>query len=586
MEPEEKYFDPFIKPLLDQPGSTYRYTSLSGAHPARYWDTWKTVMDDPNLLPPSALAPQDPRRRQFDPSVLVIGNLARKYQDTSRRGNSVHYSIMILQQMALAALRGDMVHRDGLVRMLWWAPESEAYLAFPNTEVFRHNLNATLSMGVTMNMVFGIKPPAESGGVYHQSARKRSLAMNTMLASRIERSMLDKGMQRPESRDFLIPIEDGIPSAEPAKDSSTWDADGAAKPRRAGKAKASAGEEAEQADEQANERPTGQRKHPSNLAMTQRVLEGRELEIVNPLIPTISTVHELRAEVADARARVTTIIDFGLTGKSGLRYLPATEVGLLQSLSYPQCGALAGSFAPTKARVSCIAIASDMTLRIVKLEASYKMLADSGEDKASLDVLRDEIVGLGDEFESWLATQSRLKDQGGNIVDSQIAFFSSPPLLALDAREYEPLKAESHEFWPRNDLMLVDMVPKVRDLSVPDLATAGDSVKVAQMLLKALMEARAQTLPFTFERVAPNAAQDLIPQVPAITDPRQGGRLNPNNVRTRMISESMIEGLVKAWAEWPFKPSTLELELAAENFGSASEPAEGSKDAESVFSEQ
>ncbi|KAK4549211.1 hypothetical protein LTR36_007669 [Oleoguttula mirabilis] len=583
MEPEAKYYDPFIKPLLDVPGSTYRHTPLSGAHPLRYWDTWKTVMDDPALLPPSALAPEDPKRKQFDPSVLLIGNLARRYQDVHRRPNSVHYSAMILQQMAWSALKGDMVHRDGLVRMLWWAPESEVYLALPTTESSRQRSNAALSMAVSMNQVIGVKAPTEAGGRYHQSARRRPPVMAAMLASRIEHSMHEKGMQRPGNRELLIPVGHDKPPGEQADDVSNQSAPVS---KNGNEREEEASEKVQEAGEQVDEHLLARSKPTSNLALMQGILKGQEFDIVNPLTPTISTIGELRAELDDARARLTSFQLERLTSRIGSSKMSPTETALLRTLHFPQCGPIAESFVLTRSRLSAIAIASDMSLRIVKLEASYKLLEDRGEDVASLDTLRNDIIGLGDEFETWASTQGKLGENSAMAVDSQVAFFSSPPLLALEAREYEPLKADISEFWPRDDLMLLDMMPKARDLSVPGLATAGDGVKVAQMLLKGLMQVRAQSLPYALERVALNAAQDLIPQVPAITDPRQGGRLNPKYIRTRMVSESMIEGLVQAWAEWPFKPSTLELELAAENLASAEEPAESSKDPESVFTDE
>ena len=135
-------------------------------------------------------------------------------------------------------------------------------------------------------------------------------------------------------------------------------------------------------------------------------------------------------------------------------------------------------------------------------------------------------------------------------------------------------------------MMLVDMLPKTRDFSVPDLATATQSIKTAQMLLRILFESRAQTLPHGLERVAPNAGKDLIPQVPAITDPRRGGRLNAERVRVKMLSDEMVEGLVKAWTEWPFKPSSIEMELALESMGESGGEEEGAEGKEEVEKEK
>lgn len=601
MEPETMYYEPFIKPLLDAPGSTYRHTELSGAHPNRNWDSWKTIFEDPKFLPPCTLAPDDPKRRQFDPSVLVIGNLARRYR-THRRAISVHASLMYIQQMALSALDGELAHKNGIVRMLWWAPESETYLAFPPSETSRQKLNISLSMGSVMHMVFGVNHP----DTLHQYGANRSLSMNLALASRVEHSMHERGMQRPEHREFLTQAGVNPLPSEPGSDVSKRDVDSAAEPIRVAAQAARAYRKRMQGQDSAAESKSAQKGRgkppeeefadevlPSSryLGPTQtafeevrRILKARELELVNPLIPTTSTLDELYAELDDAQTRFHSIMECEQTGPGRKVKKYQAEATLAQSLYFPQCGPLSEAYAYSKATLTAGAIKADMGLRVVKLEATYKQLEDAGEDKTRLPRLREAILRLSNEYEAYLATQYTLRDFPGLLIDSQIAFFTSPPLMPLDAREYEPLKAHSHEFWPRAELMLIDMMPKARDLSVPDLATRKDSVKIAAMLLKFMMQSRSQSLTASLDRVAPNATQDLIPQVPSITDPRQGGRLNPSHLRVRMITDRMIEGLVKAWAEWPFKPETTELELAS-TFLKPFE-AEGATDPESVLGEE
>ncbi|KAK3071438.1 hypothetical protein LTR53_008643, partial [Teratosphaeriaceae sp. CCFEE 6253] len=130
-----------------------------------------------------------------------------------------------------------------------------------------------------------------------------------------------------------------------------------------------------------------------------------------------------------------------------------------------------------------------------------------------------------------------------------------------------PLKADPTEFWPHNQLMLLDMVPKPRDLAVPDLMSRSEGAKLCELLLRSLLQSTTKTFAEALDSMGPNAARDLIPMIPAAFDTRTGGRMNPYNIRTRMLSEDTIEGLVKAWVEWPFKPSLEDLELAADSGG-------------------
>ena len=449
----------------------------------------------------------DPKLRQLDPSVLLIGNLARRY-NVRRRSTSVNYDIMVLQQMAWAALDNHLIHRNGLVRMLWWMPEANAALLFPATEAMRHTTSTAIDVGVSLSEVVGTMPPWQCRGEKEDGKRKRPDVLAAFMAKRAERSMRENGMQKPESRDFLL----------------------------------------EYKGPKLNE------------------------EVVSPLEPIYHSADELRTGIISARARLAKVKETGIGAVKGRKVLYAKEEALVKTLEFPQCVPVVDWFRNQKARLASIANAADMALRIIRLEACVKALEDkAGENEPSLSDLRKDVLAIDDDFNDWLMTgsQSRLKGWVETVVEEQIGFFSSPPLMALERRSYEPLKAEDHEFWPRNRMMLVDMVPKTRDFSVPDLATATQSIKTAQMLLRVLFESRAQTLPHGLERVAPNAGKDLIPQVPAITDPRKGGRLDAEKVRVRMLSDEMIEGLVKAWTEWPFKPSSIEMELALESMGEA-----------------
>ncbi|KAF2207370.1 hypothetical protein CERZMDRAFT_91799 [Cercospora zeae-maydis SCOH1-5] len=59
--------------------------------------------------------------------------------------------------------------------------------------------------------------------------------------------------------------------------------------------------------------------------------------------------------------------------------------------------------------------------------------------------------------------------------------------------------------------------------------------------------------------------------VPAITDPRKGGRLDPKHMKVRQLTSEMLEGLIKAWFEWPFKPDGWELNFRAQEIGHSNE---------------
>ncbi|KAG9983463.1 hypothetical protein KCU98_g6073, partial [Aureobasidium melanogenum] len=88
LEPDERYLDPFIKPLLDQKDSTYRHTTLSGAAPKGYFDTYDKIFNDHLLPARDPLSVHDPRLREPNNSLLVIGNLVRRYTDIRTGSNA------------------------------------------------------------------------------------------------------------------------------------------------------------------------------------------------------------------------------------------------------------------------------------------------------------------------------------------------------------------------------------------------------------------------------------------------------------------------------------------------------------------
>ena len=126
---------------------------------------------------------------------------------------------------------------------------------------------------------------------------------------------------------------------------------------------------------------------------------------------------------------------------------------------------------------------------------------------------------------------------------------SQPSTLHRDRRPYEPLQIQADEIWPQYELTLLDIVPSPRDLSAPGIADRREGTKLCQELLKHLYNSPKLPVPVALDRIAPNAAQDLIPEIPTITDARRGGRLDVSKMSVRMLTPEMVEELVKAFLE-------------------------------------
>ncbi|KAI5204744.1 S-adenosyl-L-methionine-dependent methyltransferase [Aureobasidium subglaciale] len=133
LEPDVRYLDSFINPLLEQKDSAYRHTTLSGAHPKDYFETYDKIFNDHLLPKRDPLPANDPRLREPNNSLLVIGSLVRRYGGIRLASNAVHFPNLILLQMAEYAQTNNMFQRYGLVRALLWTPDEIKATVMPDS---------------------------------------------------------------------------------------------------------------------------------------------------------------------------------------------------------------------------------------------------------------------------------------------------------------------------------------------------------------------------------------------------------------------------------------------------------------------
>ncbi|KAK5113548.1 hypothetical protein LTR62_003417 [Meristemomyces frigidus] len=503
LEPEPRYYDDFIKPLLDLPGSKYRHTDLPGVHMKEYFHHYKKIHSDPELAPRQGLPIDDPRQRKLDTSFLVLGNLSRRYYGPAR-SSSVSLPLLLLQQMAQASLNNDIFHNGGLVRMLWWVPENEKYTLLPIAETFRYSLNVRMSVASEMTEVVGMLDMYNTDNAFYGNRRRRPAEIKAMVAQSVKQRMDAAGMKRPEGREFLHG-------------------------------------EAEKFD-------------PNS--------------VVSPFEPGINTLRELEHATASAQARLAELTKIG----SKQRKRDETRLALVETLArdlvYPQSACSTQTWhwkLKQDHTIKSITIWTDMALRILSLEVALCILREKTLTPQTLSPSTEKIHAMWTSLTNVLSSYPKEHlEIVEATVEMHIACLTYPRAIALEARAYEPLKGEPHEVYPNNQMMLLDMVPKPVDLSVPGLASRREGAKLSELLCRSLMESPSQRLPDALNRLAHNAAQDSLAMVPAATDPRKGGRLDPRNVRTSRVSEEVVEGLVKAWFEWPFRSGMVELEVSRE----------------------
>ena len=406
--------------------------------------------------------------------------------------------------MAYSALSNEYFHRNGLVRMLWWVPEIYKVTVTAELPTTRTSFNVGLDMGLNISEIAGVRTIEEIKDV--QSVRQYKKRPDPL-----EQASNEAVMQRMR--------ESGI------------------------------------------EAPKGRALQSKKMSISPDKPEP----IVSPFASTSKSAYELQAAIDATALRIEEVAEFA--GDKTNRVVSAELVEILERIHHSHLMAAVKAY-PSHARLQeeAVAVLLDIELRLVNIEASFKNLEDGIEDRAALDALRTKILALQSKQDNVVGTAAqRTQVALDNLLEDQLVQFSSPPLMAWDRRYYEPLRAESTDFWPKFDLSLFDMVPNTRDLSVPGLADSQECSRFCAELLQQLFMARNQPLPSALDKIGVNAGKDLIPMVPAITDVRKGGRLNPDRVKTRMLTEEMVEGLVKAFFEWPFRPQSWELALAGDH---------------------
>ena len=136
------------------------------------------------------------------------------------------------------------------------------------------------------------------------------------------------------------------------------------------------------------------------------------------------------------------------------------------------------------------------------------------------------------------------------LDDDRRAFAMEPPLLLWDRRKAEPILARKDDFYAQVSAALLDFQPKVTD----ELPMTSDQSIYFDMIATFLFGPRGQITLRHLKTIAPGAFEALVPQVPAIRDPRKGGRYDVDSMRARNATPEMIHGLAVAFDNWAFKP--------------------------------
>ncbi|KAI4720580.1 S-adenosyl-L-methionine-dependent methyltransferase [Aureobasidium sp. EXF-10727] len=202
LEPDERYLDPFIKPLLQQKDSAYRHTTLSGAAPKGYFETYDKIFNGYLLPERDPLPDHDPSLRKPNNTLLVIGSLVRRYSEHRLVTNAVPFPSLILHHMAEAAQSNAMFQRYGLVRLILWIPEDLRAIILPDSILHRsaYSINQESAFDIT-EVVGGDRSQLARTDTNRKNLhRQRQDQLDLWGARRVLDRMQSKTMSIPEHR--------------------------------------------------------------------------------------------------------------------------------------------------------------------------------------------------------------------------------------------------------------------------------------------------------------------------------------------------------------------------------------------------
>ncbi|RFU34298.1 hypothetical protein B7463_g2058, partial [Scytalidium lignicola] len=175
----------------------------------------------------------------------------------------------------------------------------------------------------------------------------------------------------------------------------------------------------------------------------------------------------------------------------------------------------------------------------------------TGINQESLDQRMEEVMT---ELESWNNIEQA---QFWLNVDNRRALRRDPPMLLWDRRPTEPLAVRPKDFFPRQEMCLLDFQPRsmwpvLRDNNL-------HNYDYIENILSALLMTPTQSVKRGLNALAPGALEWLVTECPSLTDPAKGGNRNLEHLTVRSLTQEMLEEIMEAWMRWPFRPSRHEM---------------------------
>ena len=483
VEPHEKYYRPFLEPLLSQPDSKYRMADIEGLT----LESYEAILGRDLLSHQKSMSP--PGSGSTKNSLLLIANLAHPLRIAHQLSISpaqkwVHRFLRMIRDRS-------GFHASGLVRLLVWVLDEDKSAILPRSVANRLKLAVESEVCSVTEEIAGADAAA--------GFDRRLLNLDMKSAKRVAQAMQDRNVKIPAGRQAVLHKMVTNPARQDVSDPA-------------------------EANESGEVSHYGFREwHHELEALRKDFKEGVFTEFVDQSPPR-----------TDGRKSLAKPIDTNKVHKKNPPKRPKTpqwtRMNLLTNTIISQ----------RKKDKTAESIANELVELYARQEALKDLELSEGERSLKMKELNDMSAQLQQKVESGVKGFAK---RVAFYADDRQATEQNPPLLQWDRRSAEPLVVHEDEFYPRLPLALLDVQPRPVD-TTPNF----------DLLLTSIFKTPTRPIGRTLDSLAPGAADALIPEIRGLRS-----RINPGDLRPRVLTTEMIDDLSKAWEMWPYRPNSAKL---------------------------
>lgn len=501
MEPDDELYLRWLQPIIDSDEHSYNFIPASGI----IWDNLRKLETSGCLPDQKRLPIGHPNLMKPNNTLLLVANLGYYPPKAYQGFNSV--TALMLHQLITAIRSHSLFQGYGQIRMLLWMRDGEKKQVLPRCVA--HRRKSTLEAEMHCESVTEV-----AGSADHISNTRREHQIDLQGACAVRDKMKAAGIATPRGRAGPLEIE-------------------------------------------ANEMDG---KNPAEFDLVTRRVWHDRLEQLEEGFRT-----GLFREYVD---------DVNIAAKSVGRPKKQVPKKQLQKHSNP----VSGLPVPKSAGRDELRTPEFLQLRALRYRLSARKSQHSAKDTliAEYDSIRDAYHNISrlssseaisarehllESGTEWMEKTNSLSNimraELINTVQDRTTFYQDPPVLQWDQRPYEPLVVQEEEFFPVEEMCLLDIVPK-STWSVFQGEKRAD-YDYFEMITTGLFISPTQSVQRGLAALAPGADEWIIPRCPSFTDLSQGGHPDVNNLIVRTMNLQMFKELFEAWRSWPFRPSKAEM---------------------------